>query len=59
MTDAKKLLDSLDAEQISKRLSEMEGERRALMTLLRAARQRESGLALSNSATPKPEGQQR
>lgn len=38
--DATHILDSLDVDQIRERLDAIDGERRALMTLLRAARAR-------------------
>jgi hypothetical protein len=36
-TDPRKLIKSLDPDSIRERLEEMDGERRALLTLLRAA----------------------
>jgi hypothetical protein len=43
--NATQLLRSLDAEQIRKRLRDMEAERKSLLVLLRAARQRERALS--------------
>ncbi|HJN11128.1 MAG TPA: hypothetical protein QF564_20740 [Pirellulaceae bacterium] len=40
MTNATDIIRSLDADDIAARLAELDAERRALMTLLRAARQR-------------------
>jgi len=40
MTNATDIVRSLDADDIAARLAELDAERRALMTLLRAARQR-------------------
>jgi hypothetical protein len=37
MTNAKSILDSLDAEEIRRRLDEMDAEEQALRVLLRAA----------------------
>jgi hypothetical protein len=54
--DAREILESLDPEQISARLDEIDGERKALMTLLRAARHRQSykeGLARAGDSIAK------
>jgi hypothetical protein len=52
-TDPRQLLDSLDADAITARLDDLDEERRALLTLLRAARRRRPG-AGERPSSPSP-----
>lgn len=57
VTDAVKLVAELDPEQIRERLHALEGERQALLVLLRSAnaveRGRELGRKMKNKSKPK------
>jgi len=43
MQNAASILEQLDSREIADRLDQLDGERRALMTLLRAAKAKERG----------------
>jgi hypothetical protein len=54
--DPSELLDSLDPAALRRRLDELDGERRAVVTLLRAASARERARPAPRQTTPTAEG---
>ena len=57
MQNAVSILQQLDSGEISERLTELNGERKALMTLLRAAKARERSIATRKSGPQRSEGE--